>query len=92
MADDKKFLPENAVNVNTGTFVGSVYSQIVGISVTDNDLTLEFVFLNPNNNKEGQKEGQVVSRVTLPINAGLVLASVIQKTYSEHIKKRKGTQ
>jgi len=86
--DTKKFLPENTVTVNAGTFVGSVYSQIVGISVTDNDLTLEFVFVNPRNNREGQ----VVSRVTLPINAGLGLADVIQKTINEHIKKKRGTQ
>ncbi|OGH16231.1 MAG: hypothetical protein A3C22_02995 [Candidatus Levybacteria bacterium RIFCSPHIGHO2_02_FULL_37_10] len=86
--DSKEFLPENAVIVNAGTFVGSTYSQMVGISVTDNDLTLEFVFVNPRNNKEGQ----VVSRVTLPINAGLGLADAIQRTINEHIKKKRKTQ
>lgn len=86
--EDKKFLPVSTVTINASTFVGSVYSQIVGISVTDNDLTLEFVFVNPRNNKEGQ----VVSRVTLPINAGLGLANVIQQTINEHIKRKRGTQ
>lgn len=89
MAKDKKeFLPVNTVTINASTFVGSVYSQIVGISVTDYDLTLEFVFVNPRNNKEGQ----VVSRVTLPINAGMNLAGVIEKTINEHIKKKRGAQ
>ena len=32
-----------AVNVKTGTVIGSVYSQLVGVTVTDVDLTLEFV-------------------------------------------------
>lgn len=86
--EDKKFLPVSTVTVNPSTFVGSVYSQIVGISVTDNDLTLEFVFVNPRNNKEGQ----VVSRVTLPINAGLGLANVIHQTINEHIKRKRGAQ
>lgn len=84
--DEKEFLPEITVNVNSGTYIGSTYSQIVGISVTDTDLTLEFVFVNPRNNKEGQ----VVSRVTLPVNAGLGLANAIQETINKHIKNRRG--
>ncbi len=88
MADKKKnkFLPDKIIKVNASTYIGSTYAQIVGISVTDNDLTLEFVFVNPRN----VEEGQVVSRVTLPINAGLGLANTIQETINQHIKKRSG--
>lgn len=82
--NDQNLVPENTVIVDSKTYVGSVYSQIVGISVTDNDLTLEFVFVNPRNNKEGQ----VISRVTLPINAGIGLANAISDTINKHIKKR----
>jgi len=88
--DEKRFLPEKIVNVRTDRVVGSLYSQVVGISVTDTDLTLEFVFVNPRPNTQGQKDGQVVARVTLPINSGLGLANVIQETISQHIKKRSG--
>ncbi len=88
--DENKFGPEKVVNVKTDKVVGSLYSQVVGISVTDTDLTLEFVFVNPRPNAQGNKEGEVVSRVTLPINSGLGLANVIQETISQHIKKRSG--
>ena len=81
-------MPEISINVNTGTIVGSVYSQIVGISVTDSDLTLEFVYVNPMRNASGQQEGRVVSRVTLPINAALGLSNLINETVNKHIKKR----
>lgn len=86
--DEKGFVPENVVRINTGTFVGSLYAQIVGISVTNNDITFEFVFVNPRNNKEGQ----VVSRVTLPISAGLGLSKTIENTINEHIKKTRKVQ
>ena len=88
MAEEKNFLKENIVEVNTSTFVGSVYAQMVGISVTDNDLTLEFVFVNPRDNTKGQ----VVSRVTLPINAGLGLSNAIGETINKHIKKKRKIQ
>lgn len=88
--DVRDFVPETTVEVKAGTVVGSTYAQIVGISVTDTDLTLEFVFVNPRPRVDGKKEGQVVSRVTLPINAGLGLANVITETINQHIKKRSG--
>ena len=49
--------PQKTV-VNVNTYVGSVYSQLVGVTVTDIDVTLEFVFINPRDNTKGQ----VVSR------------------------------
>lgn len=87
-----RFLPEKIVNVKADKVLGSLYSQVVGISVTDTDLTLEFVFVNPRPNAQGQKEGQVVARVTLPINSGVGLANVIQETINQHIKKRSGKE
>lgn len=73
------------VQVKTDTLVGSKYSQAVGVSVTDTDVTLEFVYLNPRD-----KKGEVVSRVTLPIKAGQDMATVILNTINLHIAKMKG--
>lgn len=89
MAEDNLSV-ENKIKVNTGSYVGSQYSQLVGISVTDTDITIEFVFVNPRPNLNGEKDGQVVSRVTLPVSASLVLANAIQETVNKHLKKRSG--
>jgi len=85
---DKDFQPEMNVDVNVDTIIGSKYAQLVGISVSDVDITLEFVFVKPNALPNGNKQGQVVSRVTLPISAGLGLANVINETINKHITKR----
>jgi len=74
--------------VNAGTIVGSQYSQLVGISVTDIDITLEFVFVNPRD----KTSGQVVSRVTLPLVIGINLAETILMTAKVHDKRKKGGQ
>lgn len=90
---DNKNLPiVSKVNINTGTIIGSQYSQLVGISVTDTDITIEFVFVNPRKNLQGENDGQVVARVTLPINASLTLANAIQEAVNQHIKKRSSKQ
>lgn len=86
MAKDVSRQPE-VLNVNTGTFLGSVYSQIVGVSVTDADITLEFVYKNP---RAEIKEAQVVSRVTLPRKSGEELAKTIIDTIRIHEAKKKG--
>lgn len=83
MAEDQLKI-EKAVIVNTESFKGSLYSQIVGISVTDADLTLEFVYVNPRDNTKGD----VVSRVTIPINGALGLSNAIQETINQHIKRK----
>jgi|GEM_PF-2564792 len=36
--------------VNSNSILGTTYSQLVGVTVTDIDVTLEFVFINPRNN------------------------------------------
>ena len=73
------------IEVNPNTIIGSTYSQMVSVSVTDIDVTLEFVFINPRD-----KRGQVVSRVTLPRPAGEQLAKAVFDTIKLHETKKKG--
>lgn len=74
--------------INTSTTLGSTYSQLVGVSVTDIDITLEFVYINPRT----QANAQVVSRITLPIEVGIKLAKTIIETTELHKNKKKGSQ
>jgi hypothetical protein len=71
------------IKVNPNTIIGTTYSQIVGITVSDNDVTLEFVYINPRQ----KDEGAVVSRVTLPKNVALDLSKTINLTIQSHDKK-----
>ncbi len=71
--------------VNTGTVVGSTYSQVARVTVTDIDVTLEFAYINPSD----PTKGQVVARVTLPLAVGINLAQTILTTESFHVKKKK---
>lgn len=75
------------LSVNTSTFKGSQYAQIVGVSVTDIDITLEFVYKHPN---PAIKEAQVVSRITMPKQAAIGLAETIYNTNKQHEAKKKG--
>ncbi|MBI2326786.1 hypothetical protein HYU92_00555 [Candidatus Curtissbacteria bacterium] len=83
---DKKAEQEKLL-VRANTVLGSAYAQIVGVSVTDVDITLEFVYKNP---RAEIKEAQVVSRVTLPIRVGQELADTIINTIKVHEEKKKG--
>ncbi len=74
------------IRVNAGTIVGSTYAQIVGVTVSDTEITLEFVYKHP---REDINEAQVVSRVTLPRPAGEELASAIVNTIKIHEAKKK---
>ncbi len=71
------------IKVNPNTIAGSVFSQLVGVTVTDNDVTLEFVYLNPRN----PEEGSVVSRVTLPKNVAADLSNTISLIIKKHDSK-----
>lgn len=71
------------IKVNPNTIVGSAFSQVVGISVTDNDGTLDFVFVNSQT-----KEGQTVARITLPRKTLEGLAVMIVNTYKKHDEKK----
>ena len=74
------------IKINPNTVVGTTYSQLVGVSVTDFDITLEFVFINPRD----KSFAQVVSRVTLPRKIGIDLANTILMTAKVHANKKKG--
>ncbi|MDP3998829.1 MAG: hypothetical protein Q8P89_04415 [bacterium] len=78
--------PQKTATIITGTITGSTYSQLVGVTVTDVDITLEFVFINPRDNTKGE----VVSRVTLPLNIGIGLAKTILDTIKMHEKRKTG--
>lgn len=79
---------QKALRVKSGTTVGTSYSQVVSVTITDIDLTLEFVYVNPRPNQEGVSEGEVVARVTLPIDAAQGLSEIIKKTLTAHIEKK----
>lgn len=86
MIKDSQIKEPVNINVNASTFIGSTYSQLVGVTVTDVDLTLEFVYLNPRTNKDGQ----VVARITLPRVVGEKLSKMINETLLQHEAKKKG--
>jgi hypothetical protein len=84
MATDKKPIPQQ-LNINTGTMIGSIYSQVVGISVTDTETTLDFIYINP----QIKGQGSVVARVTLPRKALERLSTLIPEVLRQHDEKRK---
>ena len=74
------------LTVNAGTFLGTAYSQIASITVTDVDIMIEFVYINPRE----KTKGQVVSRVTMPRQSGDDLAKAILNTIKLHEAQKKG--
>ena len=87
---NKKATPDaTTVEVKTGTVLGSTYAQIVGVVVTDSDITLEFAYFNP---RPGNKEAQVGSRITVPRVAGEGLATTIIDTIKKHEAKKRGNK
>lgn len=87
MAENAK-KPQITTVISSNTFTGSRYAQFVGVTVTDIDVTLEFVFINPRDNTKGQ----VVSRVTLPRKVGESLAETIFTVMKMHDKKKEGNK
>lgn len=84
--EEFKKLDSAQLNVKSGTVIGSTYSQAVSVTVTDNDVTLEFIYVNP----RSKTEGEIISRVTLPRVAGEGLAKAIGDTVLQHeANKRK---
>ena len=69
---------------STNAVVGSTYSQAASVSVSDVDITIEFVYISPRDKKE-----EVVVRVTLPRNSGQELAKTILNTIHFHEAKKK---
>jgi hypothetical protein len=86
MAGQKKAdVPEiTEIRVKAGTVIGAAYAQVVGVTVTDNDLMFEFVFINP----RAGNEGEVVSRVILPLEAAQGLTDAINTTLTKHFGKK----
>ncbi|MBI2314939.1 DUF3467 domain-containing protein [Candidatus Daviesbacteria bacterium] len=84
-ATDEK-LP--TLTINAGTVIGSNYSQYVGVTITDIDVTLEFVYINPRIDPEKRATGQVVSRITLSHSTAEELSKVITDTIKEHNAKK----
>lgn len=82
----KTDLTPQELKVNAGTVLGTAYSQIASITITDIDITLEFVYINPRE----KTNGQVVSRVTMPRPAGEDLAKTILNTIKMHEAQKKG--
>lgn len=74
------------IEINTKTTIGTAYSQVASVTVSNIDITIEFAYVNPRN-----KRGEVVARVTMPRIAGESLAKVIANTVEQHesLKKRK---
>jgi|GEM_PF-4784397 len=73
------------IKINPNTTVGSLYSQFVGITVTDTEVTLEFVYINPRT----KNEGQVIARITLPRKTAESLSNAITTTVRTHENKKK---
>jgi len=72
--------------VNTGTVIGSTYSQMARVTVSDDVLTIEFGYVHPANPTQGQS----VARITMPINGGIKLAELILQIKRLHEKKKEG--
>lgn len=86
MAEKKKQL-QNLV-VNTGTVIGSAYSQTARVTVTDNEITIEFAYVHP----ADPTQGQSVARVTMPVKVGIDLAHTILLVKKSHETKKDGKQ
>jgi hypothetical protein len=84
MVDEKK--KELNLLVKTGTVVGSTYSQIARVTVSDNEITIEFAYVHP----ADPTQGQSVARVTMPIKSGISLAETILQTRQMHEKRKEG--
>lgn len=76
------------LKVRSNTITGTAYSQLVSVTITDTDLTLEFVYINPRTTEEDVLHGDVVARVTLPIEAARDLPELIKTTLSRHFDKK----
>jgi len=71
--------------IKSDTVIGSKYAQAATITVSDIDITIEFIFIN-----QRSKEGETISRITLPRPSGEDLAKTILTTVKSHELKKKG--
>lgn len=84
MAEDKKTAQE--LVVNTSTVIGSTYSQIARVTVSDTEVTIEFAYVHP----ASITQGQSVARITMPIKSAHDLAVTILQTEKIHAKRKEG--
>ena len=73
------------INVNANAVIGTTFSQIASVTVTNMDVTFEFIYINP----RAPQEGAVVSRVTMPKDTALELANSVITTIKKHDTKPK---
>ena len=86
MAEEKKKI-QNLI-VNTGAVIGSTYSQIARVTVSNYEMTIEFAYVHPADTTQGQS----VARVTMPVDAGRKLAHAILSVDKMHEKIKEGKQ
>lgn len=83
MAEKQEKLVE--VKVNANTVVGSNFAQVGVVTAAGEVTTIEFVFVHP----QKQDEGQVVTRVTMPTDQAKRLGEVLQSTIEKNEKRTK---
>jgi hypothetical protein len=74
------------IMINTASVVGSTYSQLARVSITDIDITIEFAFVHP----ADPSNGQSVARITMPLLAGRDLAETILTLNKMRENQQKG--
>lgn len=87
-AEKSPKVQQKPIRVRANTVIGAQFAQVVSITVMDNDLTLEFVYINPRTINDEVLEGEVVARVTLPIEAATGLPETIRETLKKHFEKK----
>jgi hypothetical protein len=85
--EEQKSAQQQGISVNLNTYIGSQYAQIVGVTVTDTEITLEFVYKHP---RGDLRLAQVVSRITLPREAAYGLAETIYRVKQQYEAKKRG--
>ena len=72
--------------VNTSTVIGSTYSQIARVTVSNVEVTIEFAYVHPADITHGQS----VARITMPVKSAHELAETILQTEKIHEKRKEG--
>ena len=85
---------EFKLKFNPATFVGSQYAHTGFVNVTDDDVTIDFVYLHPTSLQDNatEKEVQVVSRVIMPVSQAEQVAKIVLETIKRHAEKNKATK
>lgn len=80
---------QNQLTVNSGTFVGSQFADVVSMTSHANETVLDFIFVHPRQKLEGIQNisGETVSRVTLPNNVAKEFAEKLLETLKKHETK-----